>query len=125
MMEWFDFKGTVSGSQYVGRSVVGIVIFGILLVLLIQSQGSSWDLQTGDWGELIQASGWVLFLLIGLVWLSFSTTNKRLNSFARAGITDKTSGWIIILAARMFLGNIGLVITEVILIFINTKREYY
>ena len=79
MKKYFDFNGTINGTDYFLRSLVGGVSF-----VVATSIGAAIS---------VDASIWISILaLIPLFWLNLSTINKRLNALLPE---NKVLGWVL------------------------------
>ncbi len=80
MKKYFDFNGTINGTNYFLRGLVAGIPALIANVTLVDPYISG--------GVL----AFMLILLIPTVWFSLSTTNKRLNALMP---DQKVLGWVL------------------------------
>lgn len=100
MRKYFDFNGTISGGQYIGRAFVSTFVYGLICGLVT---GSSANYQAS-----LDAAAVINFvLIIPLAWFNLSNTNKRLNAVMSK---EKTLGWVLCLIPYVsFIMNLYLI----------------
>ncbi len=103
MKKYFDFNGTINGTNYLLRGLVNGIPALVLNMLLLENPANHGP------SALI-----MLLLVIPMVWFGLSTTNKRLNALMPE---NKVLGWIL-----NFLPFAGWIL-GIYLIFGNSKIE--
>ena len=103
MKKWFNFKGTIDGLTFFARPLLGLLFF--IPAMLLEG-----------WSEVTPNEAPLYYLLFSIpaIWLSLSTTNKRINALFS---NNKAAAWIAVL-----IPYVGFIM-NIILIAKNSKIE--